>query len=273
VPLYRQTWLRKKPSGYVALKPVVDRSKKVITFEVVEAKSEDALGFDPSSGSEGTATACPFCRASLEGRYIRKYGDQEGFGQQLMCVICLNPEGTGKIYLADESLADGEEEHQAHSEKCAMELERELGANSLDEEIPPTGNAGLATGNSYLYGIRTFRQAFTPRQRLILLSMAREIHRAHEEMLSKGIDAERAKAVTTYMGIWLSRLTDRFNALARWHNARETVESLTSMKRIAMIWDFPEVNIFGGASGDALGNLQYVTAAIRRAQPIVVLCA
>jgi putative DNA methylase len=264
VPLYRQTWLRKKPSGYVALRPVVDNARKVITFQVVEGKSESALGFDPSSGSEGTATACPFCRATVDGPYVRQYGDQKGFGRQLMCVICLNPEGAGKIYLADESLASGEEEHQANAESRAAELEHQLESSSLDEEIPPTGNAGLATGNSYLYGIRTFRQAFTPRQRLILLSMARRVRRAHEEMLAEGMNTERAKAITTYLGIWLSRLTDRFNALARWDNTGEKVQSLTSMKRFAMTWDFPEVNVFGGASGDALGNLAYITAAIRQ---------
>jgi len=36
------------------------------------------------------------------------------------------------------------------------------------------------------------------------------------------------------------------------------------MKRFAMMWDFPEVNIFSGASGDAIGNLEYITATVRR---------
>src|SRR5690349_21065960 len=31
-----------------------------------------------------------------------------------------------------------------------------------------------------------------------------------------------------------------------------------------MTWDFPEVNIFGGATGDAWGNLEYITAVIRQ---------
>src|SRR5262249_14365895 len=118
--------------------------------------------------------------------------------------------------------------------------------------------------NSYLYGIRTFRQAFTPRQRLILLSMSREVHRAYKEMLTKGMDEERARAVATYLGLWVSRLTDRCNAIARWDNSRETIVSLTSMKRFAMSWDFPEVNLFGGASGDAWGNLEYITAVLRQ---------
>ena len=264
VPLYRQTWLRKKSSGYLALKPVPDRKNHIVRFQVVESESVDGFGFDPGDGSEGSSTTCPFCQTALDGPYVRRYGDEKGFGQQLMCVIALNPNGTGKLYQADESLAHGEEQRQALAERRAAELERELGSSGLDQVIPPTGNAGLATGNSYLYGIRTFRQAFTPRQRFIVLSMAREARRAHQEMLDEGMDLERAKAITTYLGMWISRLTDRFNALARWDNTGEKVQGLTSLKRFAMAWDFPEVNIFGGGSGDAWGNLEYITSAIRR---------
>lgn len=264
VPLYRQTWLRNKSSGYVALKAIPDMTKRIMRFQVVQARTQSGLGFDPSSGSAGSSTACPFCQTALDGSYVRRYGDEKGFGQQLMCVITLNPGSAGKLYLVDESLAAIEEEHQAMSEQQAAEIERELGPSNLDEEIPPTGNAGLATGNSYLYGIRTFRQAFTPRQRYILLTMAREVRRAHQDMLEQGMDRERARAVASYLGVWISRLTDRCNSLCRWNSAREVIQGLTDMKRFAMMWDFPEVNLFGGASGDAWGSLKYITAVVRQ---------
>lgn len=275
VPLYRQTWLRKKPSGYVALKPVPDMASRTMKFQVVESQTESELGFDPSVGSSESSTTCPFCQTALDGPYVRGYGNEVGFGQQLMCVISVNPDGPGKLYLVDESLADREREHQAVSEKRAAEIERELGPTSLDDDIPPTGNAGLATGKSYLYGINTFRQAFTPRQRYILLTMAREVRKAYQEMLKDGMDGERARAIATYLGLWVSRLTDRCNGLARWDNSGEKVQSLTSMKRFAMMWDFPEVNIFGGASGDAWENLEYITAIVRQEgqfrNPVTVL--
>jgi len=264
VPLYRQTWLRNKSSGYVALKPVPDMTMRIMRFQVVEARTKSAFGFDPSSGSAGSSTACPFCQTALDGPYVRRYGDEKGFGQQLMCVIVLNPDGPGKLYFVDESLAVIEAEHQAMSVRRAAEIEGELGSSSLDEEIPPTGNAGLATGNSYLYGIRTFRQAFTPRQRYILLTMAREVRRVHQEMLEQGLDQERAKAIATYLGVWISRLTDRCNGLARWDNSGEKIQSLTSLKRFAMTWDFPEVNLFGGGSGDALSQLAFITSVVRQ---------
>src|SRR5262249_50780312 len=146
VPLYRQTWLRKKASGYVALKAVPDKQQRLVRFKVLESNSPDTLGFDPGEGSEGSSTACPFCHAAVDGHYVRRYGDEHGFGQQLMCVICLNPDGSGKLYLAGEGLGHGEAERQALAERRAIEIEQELGPNSLDEAILPTGNAGLATG-------------------------------------------------------------------------------------------------------------------------------
>lgn len=264
VPLYRQTWLRNKPSGYVALRVVPDRAKKRVRFEVAEAKEAADLGFDPSEGMKGTNTECPFCRTPVPGPYIRNHGNTLGCGQQLMCVIALNPWGSGKLYIADESLIDGEVERQERAEERANALEAELGMSSLDEEIPPTGNVGLMSGKSYLYGIRTFRQMFLPRQRCVLLALAREIRRCHQEMLDQELDSDHAKAVATYLGLWLSKLTDRFNGLARWDSSRENAQSLTSLKRFAMMWDYPEINIFGGASGDAMGGMEYITSAIRR---------
>jgi putative DNA methylase len=61
VPLYQQTWLRKKASGFVALRPKPDMQRRKVLFEVVEATSEESIGFDPGEGSEASATVCPFC--------------------------------------------------------------------------------------------------------------------------------------------------------------------------------------------------------------------
>ena len=95
VPLYRQTWLCQKLSRYTALKPELDLKRKVVQFRVVDSKTEAGLKFNPTEGSETSSTVCPFCQATVEGTYVRAYGERTGFGQQLMCVIALNPEGAG----------------------------------------------------------------------------------------------------------------------------------------------------------------------------------
>ena len=264
VPLYRQTWLRRKPSGYVALRPVPRPNRGRVDFVVVDGSSPAQLGFDPAEGMRGTATRCLCCGSAVSARYVRGYGTDEGFGQQLLCVICVNPFGPGKLYLTDDSWIDEEDGRQRAAEDRATALERELGVVTMGAVIPPTGNAGLATGKSYLYGIERFRDAYTPRQRAVLLELVKQIRIAHRQMLDDGLEAGRAEAITVYLALWMSRLTDRFNGLARWNNARETIESLTSMKRIAMTWDYPEVNIFAGSSGSWQSALNYMTAFMER---------
>ncbi len=264
VPLYHQTWLRKKASGYVALRPVPQPGRRRVEFTVVEASDPAGLGFDPGEGLRGTATRCLCCGSAVPAKYVRAWGSTRGFGQRLLCVICVNPFGPGKLYFIDDSWLDEEEARQRAAEERARALERELGVTTMAALIPPTGNAGLATGKSYLYGIDRFRDAYTSRQRAVLLEWIRQIRIAHRDMLQEGFETHRAEAVTVYLALWMSRLTDRFNALARWNNARETVESLTSMKRIAMTWDYPEVNVFAGSSGSWQSALDYVTAVIER---------
>ena len=210
VPLYRQTWLRRKQSGYVALRPAPQRTRGRVKFSVVEAPFPHGLGFDPSEGMRGTATRCLCCGSAVSAKYVRGYGNDEGFGQQLLCVICVNPFGPGKLYFIDDSWVDEEERRQRAAEDRAAALERDLRVVTMDAVIPPTGNAGLATGKSYLYGIERFRDAYVPRQRAVLLEWVRQIRLAHQEMLRGGVDGGRAQAITVYLALWMSRLTDRF---------------------------------------------------------------
>jgi putative DNA methylase len=163
----------------------------LVFFEVVSGEREDVFDFDPAQGMSGTATNCLCCKASVPAKYIREYGESPGYGQQLLCVIVVNPYDTGKLYLADDSWVEGEAERQRNAEERARALEAELNVTTLDELIPPTGNAGLATGKSYLYGIRTFQQAYTPRQRCVLLEFVREIRGAHDAMMAEGLPPER----------------------------------------------------------------------------------
>ena len=58
VPFYRQTWLRRKPSGYVALRPIPRPARKRVEFAAAEAASPAGPGFDPDEGMRVTATRC-----------------------------------------------------------------------------------------------------------------------------------------------------------------------------------------------------------------------
>ena len=59
-----------------------------------------------------------------------------------------------------------------------------------------------------------------------------------------------AEAVGVYLGLAVSRTTNTINALAVWSQNREQSVNLFSRQAIPMVWDYPEVNPFGGAAGD-----------------------
>jgi len=90
VPLVKQTWLCKKENRHVAMKMVTPRGKKKVRFDVVEARSEKGLGFDPASYSKGGNAACPFCGTVADSDYVKQQGCADQMGQQLMAFVCHN---------------------------------------------------------------------------------------------------------------------------------------------------------------------------------------
>ena len=265
VPLYRQTWLRKKTSGYVALRPVPRRSRGRVDFSVVEAPVPNHLGFDPSEGMRGTATKCLCCGSAVSAKYVRGHGSEKGFGQQLLCVICVNPFGPGKLYFIDDSWVDDEERRQSAAADRAAALERELRVTTIDADHPADWQCG-SWRPARAISMASSGFATPTRRGSALCSWSGSGRSASptERCWISGMAGGRAEAITVYLALWMSRLTDRFNALARWDNTRETVQSLTSMKRVAMTWDYPEVNVFAGSSGSWQSALDYVTAVIDR---------
>jgi putative DNA methylase len=262
VPLFGQSWLRKKTTGYTALRPVVRKDRTGLDFELTSATTEAGIGFDPSDGISGTTTVCRCCSANQDAEYVRKEGEQGRYGQQLMAAICQKPGSTGKVYLADRSLAKEMERLDAEALSRAESLLQLFTVNSLSELIPPSGNAGYATGKSYLHGIVRFRQAFTPRQLATLLTLCKFSRDAMKAVTSNGGSAGHVEAIGTYLALIIGRCVDRGCSLVRWNNIGEKIESFSSFKRYAMMWDFPEVNLLASGSGNATDNIGWVVDAI-----------
>jgi len=86
VPLVRQTWLCKKKDRYVALKVIAPSGQKQVRFEVVEARSEKGLVFDPASFSKSGNAICPFCGTVADSVYVKAEGHVQRIGRQLMAV-------------------------------------------------------------------------------------------------------------------------------------------------------------------------------------------
>lgn len=236
IPLVRQTWLAKKKGHYVALRPRVDQAELKVGWELVEGASADQLDFDPAGFSKRGKATCFICGTSVDADYVKAEGKAGRLGTAPLAAVLVHSSGKGQEYVAagDYGVPD--------SGDCQAVLD------GLDIE-PPSGRIAKEDNQHFqapLYGMYDFRDLYTERQLAALCALAQGVHEQYEAMVRKGMEAERAAAICTYLGLTLDRLVDRSSMLCHWHNGRATVENTYSRQALPMVWDFAEASLFGG---------------------------
>jgi len=245
VPLVRQTWLCKKDKRYVALNMIVPPDGKKVEFEVVESTSEKGLGFDPAGFSkEGNAT-CPFCGTVADSDYIKSEGHAMRIGRDLMASVCVRPGESGKIYLPKSKVIDLLPNEQV--------IEERITKLSKSAEIPPFNEIMIEKLTDQLpnYGISKFRDVFTSRQLLSLMTFTAKVRRAEHEMKRRGLNKDHAESLVTYLALSVSRMANFSTTLCLWNytGGRGVVHSF-SRQALPMTWDYPESNpLYGEAAG------------------------
>jgi putative DNA methylase len=68
VPLVKQTWLCKKKDYFVAMRVVAPKGEKRVRFEIVEARTEFGLGFDPEAFSKGGNPEFKICSVERQAQ-------------------------------------------------------------------------------------------------------------------------------------------------------------------------------------------------------------
>jgi putative DNA methylase len=256
VPLVKQTWLCKKKGRYIALKMVPTPGQKRVRFEIVESRTPSGLGFDAEAFSKAGNATCPFCSTVQDSTYVHEQGRQKAIGQQLMSVVCSASNGKGRKYLSAEFVAEMDPTRPAQIiENCRTE-----GVAPPQERIPPTGNAGAATGISFLYGMDVFCDIFSGRQLAVLLSFVRIVRHLKAEIGSKYDGPGRILGLLNYLALAISRLTNQNNTLCVYHSGRETVEGSLGRKRLIYSWDYPETNPLVKTSGSFENSVEWVAS-------------
>src|SRR5207248_210025 len=92
------------------------------------------------------------------------------------------------------------------------------------------------------YGLTHFKDFFTPRQLLSLLTFTIEVRHAYHAMLDDGMEPERAAAITTYLGVMINHLANHNSSLCCWDNVREVSRQTFTRQALPMVWDFAEIN-------------------------------
>ena len=154
----------------VALKPIVDREALTVTYQVVEASTAEALGFDPAAGSSRGRATCRICGAAVTADYVKAEGRAGRLGVTPLAVVVLSNSARGREYLpvAGFSVPDEAE--------CLARL-AELPVQPPDELLP-VGD----TKNFWVveYGLTHYRDLFTPRQLLTLCTFASGVRSTYD---------------------------------------------------------------------------------------------
>ena len=250
VALVRQTWLAKKTGRMVALRPLVDRKALRVDWEVVEAPTAEALGFDPAGFSSRGRSTCLVCGAEVDAEYVKQQGLAGRMGITPLVAVMVKPSGRGRDYLAvgDYPLPSAEE--------CAAVL-AELDIGPPEEPIIDTYRQAILVP---LYGLTRFRDLFTPRQLATLCAFAQGVRETHDEMRADGMEAERAEAVCAHLGLVFDRVVDRSSNLCRFDISNEGLTNTYARQALPMVWDFGESNPFAAASGGALKYVHNASA-------------
>jgi adenine-specific DNA methylase len=132
-----------------------------------------------------------------------------------------------------------------------------------NEELPPMGTLGFGVRQ---YGMVKWHDLFNPRQQLALLSFLEEIRlisdeitQVHPEIVnSSPKPINLSTIIIAYLAIILGRLADKNANLVVYNAYGEKIEHVFGRTALPMAWDYAELNVFSGANGDWLHQLDWV---------------
>ena len=248
VPLASTFMLSTKKGKEAYVEPVVEGRGYRFTVKVGKPKDAEAAKRGTKSGGSGSIFLCLMSGTPMPFEYLRPEAKAGRMGARLMAIVA---EGDrGRVYLAPNP------EHEAAARKAKPHdpPETDLPAKALGFRVQE-------------YGMIKWRDLFTPRQLVALTTfsdlVAEARARIRPDAIAAGLPDDStplrdggtgAKAYTEAVGVYLSlavsRTTNTINALAVWSQSREQSVNLFSRQAIPMVWDYPEVNPFGGAAGD-----------------------
>ena len=257
VPLTSKFSLSTKKGKEVWVEPVIRPAGSGYDF-AVRMNGEPEL--------EGTVSrqggVCVMSGAPIDFKYIRAEGKAGRIGERLMAVVA---EGRrGRVYISPTEGMEG----AANSAQPTWCPDMPLPNNPRDFKTPN-------------YGMTCYGSLFTPRQLVALTTFSDLVDEARAQVFhdtiaagvpddARGLEAggdgaaAYADAVSVYLGLGVSRLSDICNALCRWEVSKTQVRNLFGRQAIPMVWDFAEPNLFADAAGDYGVSLNTLSKVIDR---------
>jgi adenine-specific DNA methylase len=216
-----------------------------VAFEIVEdGYASWPAGFDPERGTvKGAVVTCPVCGATIDAATTRRLFRAGRAGQRMVAVVEAGKGGKTYRLPTDADLDAYRAAVAALDVKCTQ-LRAAWGMEPVpDEPISEQRPSPNARGLSAVtrYGLLTWGDLFNPRQALALITFVDAVRRAHAQMLAQGYAEEFATAVTTYLGLVISRMADFETTICRWHPQWEFIPNTFARQALPMAWDYAEL--------------------------------
>jgi putative DNA methylase len=142
-----------------------------------------------------------------------------------------------------------------------------------DEPTPAGGGSGASRAFSlHNYGLKKWRDLFTPRQLLALGIFVKHTRKAIEEII-RGDDPgaqTKAEAIGAYLSMIFDRVTDRGSAICSWTINRENIRNTFGRFALPIVWDFCESITTMEASGGYPGQIELVAKFVEHATSIPI---
>ena len=240
MPLLNSFALSRRKNREAWLEPFPDRANKQVIFRVRRGAGCPQGGTVTRSGA-----ICLACGTAVPLKEVRAAGKANGLGSQLVCIVA---EGDRKrIYMPA---------HDDHLHASQVEPPADPPSGAL-----PHNPRAITVPN---YGATQWADLFTARQLTTMCTFADLVTKAREKVLADGGDESYADTIAHYLALVIGRLANRSSNLCFWNPGRDTIEQVFARNALPMVWVFAEGNPFSNSSGNFLGQLDYLLAALER---------
>lgn len=262
LPLLSTWWLSKRAKNHWHVRPILGEGR--VDFEVRRGGPPD--GLEDLKVSRGANFRCAICGEVTDADEIRDQGQSGRLGLRLVAI---------------QTFADPSKPRSGRAWTSATREQEAaaLAAWPEDREFPLPGfELPAVAGNIQSFGVHTIEDLLTPRQRLLMVTMCDVLDDLRStielDAIAAGIAADdtplrgggrgaRAygEAVSTYLGLAISRMANRVSTMTIHNRANGSVEQSFVQPAYAFYGDFPEANPFSGSTGSWENSLEHVAAA------------
>lgn len=260
VPLSPNWWLQ-KGSNPVAVKLLTDPKWKECRFEIVQRN--DAIKSNPDNGtiSRGTAVS-PWSGDTIDGDYIKSEAQAGRMGQQLYALGIKTANGK---FFRTATKTDLDAIGQAEKELQSKLVIWETNGLLPIEEIP----IGNKTSEPRRYGIYNWKDAFSPRQLLSLITCM-EILKEVMHKARKDLSKEMADAIQTYLALAIDKACDHNSRMARWESTRNVIKGTFDRHDFSFKWSHAEFdaahNLFGWTLSQIVDAYKGISGLVQTSQ-------